>query len=648
MTILDPTTQQLLDNLDVVAFYSAQIPAFKINGHVNAKVKCPFECGDGLSFSVDREKGLFLCHRCRVKGSPWGFLEQKGDDPIRIRETLLGFQRGGTAKGGGKKSGKEPLGPIVKTYDYVDERGELLFQVTRHEPKDFRQRRKGPDGKWISNITGVRRVLYGLPGLIEAVNAGWTIYIVEGEKDADAINLLDSGGEFFATTAPMGAMSKWLPDYTPFLADADVVIVADRDDKHDVGVQRALDVRFHVRTVAKSARIVNAKSGKDAFDHLAAGHTLAEFVPLPEPGVSDSTGEVIEPATFRNISNPEVLRVPWLIEGLIPAAGLTIVAAHYKTGKTFLMYRLILDALFGRLALGSFPIPRSLKIQLWQFEMPLDVNLRRFHKLALGMGIDPEHIYQAELNGQFQAYVQPELSLTDQDDLAIFHDRVAAFGPDLVVVDSLSEAFTEADFNATRDVRKMLREAFRPLVVAGRGVVAIHHKRKGPSGGKEDDGKGSILGSQAFGAAARTIYTLDRVRDDGPEVKGRFVVSLAPQGGWDLETKGSQFVIADNDAGTLTTVDPVKPKSRKTSKAITARTQAAIKFGEIVSSRRRIGRQSAIENVRLELKCGKTVAEDGLALAVERKWVELIKIEGTKANEKELRPGVNSDWDDAP
>ena len=37
-----------------------------------------------------------------------------------------------------------PLGPIVETYDYVDEHGALLFQVTRHDPKDFRQRR--PDG----------------------------------------------------------------------------------------------------------------------------------------------------------------------------------------------------------------------------------------------------------------------------------------------------------------------------------------------------------------------------------------------------------------------------------------------------------------------------------------------------------------------
>ena len=33
---------------------------------------------------------------------------------------------------------------IVATYDYNDEDGELLYQIVRYEPKDFRQRQ--PDG----------------------------------------------------------------------------------------------------------------------------------------------------------------------------------------------------------------------------------------------------------------------------------------------------------------------------------------------------------------------------------------------------------------------------------------------------------------------------------------------------------------------
>ena len=38
---------------------------------------------------------------------------------------------------------------IVTTYDYRDERKELLFQVVRYDPKDFRQRRPKPGGGWV-------------------------------------------------------------------------------------------------------------------------------------------------------------------------------------------------------------------------------------------------------------------------------------------------------------------------------------------------------------------------------------------------------------------------------------------------------------------------------------------------------------------
>ena len=35
--------------------------------------------------------------------------------------------------------------PVIAEYDYTDEQGALLFQVVRHLPKEFRQRR--PDGR---------------------------------------------------------------------------------------------------------------------------------------------------------------------------------------------------------------------------------------------------------------------------------------------------------------------------------------------------------------------------------------------------------------------------------------------------------------------------------------------------------------------
>ena len=48
---------------------------------------------------------------------------------------------------------------IVATYDYVDEGGNLLYQVVRYEPKDFRQRKPDGNGGWIWKLGDVRKVL---------------------------------------------------------------------------------------------------------------------------------------------------------------------------------------------------------------------------------------------------------------------------------------------------------------------------------------------------------------------------------------------------------------------------------------------------------------------------------------------------------
>lgn len=111
----------------------------------------------------------------------------------------------------------------VAHYDYRDERGQLLYQVVRFEPKDFRQRR--PDGEgWLWNLQGVRRVVYRLPDL--AGHA--TVVIAEGEKDVDRLWSLG-----IAATTNVGGAGKWRDEYTKQLLEAGVerlVVIPDADD----------------------------------------------------------------------------------------------------------------------------------------------------------------------------------------------------------------------------------------------------------------------------------------------------------------------------------------------------------------------------------------------------------------------------------
>jgi 5S rRNA maturation endonuclease (ribonuclease M5) len=115
------------------------------------------------------------------------------------------------------------LGRITETYYYCDEEGSLLYQVCRFEPKDFRPRRKGPDGSWIYDLQGVRRVPYNLPELVNASGA----VIVEGEKDADNLKALGAGTT--AVTTSQGGAKGWRPEYSDYFLSKQVAIIPDND-----------------------------------------------------------------------------------------------------------------------------------------------------------------------------------------------------------------------------------------------------------------------------------------------------------------------------------------------------------------------------------------------------------------------------------
>src|SRR5712691_4910589 len=149
----------------------------------------------------------------------------------------------------------------VCAYKYQFEDGAHAFDVVRlANPKGFRFR--APDGS--PSIAGIRRVPYRLPELLAGVAAGATVYLCEGERDADAAAALG----LVATTNPGGAAksadgmaTRWLPHFNKAFAGARVVIVPDRDEP---GRIRARFIAASLRNVA--ARVTVAELPGDAKD----------------------------------------------------------------------------------------------------------------------------------------------------------------------------------------------------------------------------------------------------------------------------------------------------------------------------------------------------------------------------------------------
>jgi hypothetical protein len=161
---------------------------------------------------------------------------------------------------------------IVDEYDYVDEGGELIYQVVRYEPKSFKQRHRTASGGWSWNMEGVRRVLYHL----DLIQDAKLVYLVEGEKDADS--LVKRG--MVATTSPGGA-NAWKPEYAQYLKGKKVVIIPDKDS---AGYNYALKAANSLEGIATVMCIIFPSADvKDTSDWLAQGGNSANLVDMELP-----------------------------------------------------------------------------------------------------------------------------------------------------------------------------------------------------------------------------------------------------------------------------------------------------------------------------------------------------------------------------
>ena len=230
------------------------------------EARCPCRNDDenpSLAVGLDKANGniLVTCHR----GSPCSSKE--------ICEAMGVTQAALFAPQNREKPKKSAL-TLVKTYDYTDGEGTLLFQKLRYLDQDgkktFRQRKPDNKGGWEYALGDTPKVLYNLEAVRKAVASGHPVWVVEGEKDADT--LMEMG--LVATTMPGGA-GKWLEIHTNELKGAVVDIVADNDAP---GRDHASIVLKALLAVGCDAQVWSTPTQKDITDFLAIGGKLDDLV----------------------------------------------------------------------------------------------------------------------------------------------------------------------------------------------------------------------------------------------------------------------------------------------------------------------------------------------------------------------------------
>ena len=231
--------------------------------------------------------------------------------------------------------------PIVRGYEYVGAGGEPAGRVSRTAGKTAFPQGHYKNGEYHSGLNGKPLPLFMLPMVRSSVAEGATIYVCEGEKDVLA--MWRHG--YAATTKPGGASSPWLPEHVDVLRKATVVIIADRDDAGEEAARAAVKA---LKGTAASITVVQAREGKDAFDHLLAGHSADDFEPRPDL----LNASILKLTTFAG-DDFDLEEVQFLWEPYLPKGKVVILDADGGTGKTSWFLALAAGLSIGVLPLGG-------------------------------------------------------------------------------------------------------------------------------------------------------------------------------------------------------------------------------------------------------------------------------------------------------
>jgi 5S rRNA maturation endonuclease (ribonuclease M5) len=433
----------------------------------------------------------------------------------------------------------QPARPPI-TYDYVDEKGRLLFQVVRLTPKGFRQRRPDGAGGWVWNTKDTRRVLYRLPEVLAAAAIGDDMFIVEGEKDVEAIRRAGR----IATCNPGGA-GKWRNEYIDSLKGCDrVFVVADRDDK---GIEHARQVAASLERVGITPTICQAAVGKDAADHLGAGRGLDEFevvelddAPAANGGHHDPVGHRSLRVTRASDISPRPVR--WLWRDRIALGSLALLGGREGIGKSTVAYWLVAAITRGTLPGQYHGQPRSIIVAATEDSWEYTIVPR-----LMAAGADLDRVLRVDVI----AAEGFETQITLPADLLALEQLVAEENAALILLDPL---LSRLDVNLDTHKDAEVRRALEPLVAladrSNAAILGLIHVNKGTS----TDPLTLLMGSRAFAAVARAVlFAIADPDDDNVKHLGQPKTNL---GRTDLPTLNYRIVsahVADTLEGPVVT-----------------------------------------------------------------------------------------------
>ncbi|GBG57300.1 DNA primase [Sporomusaceae bacterium FL31] len=236
---------------------------------------CPFHTEQTASFSINPQKGLFSCFGCGVQGSVIDLVVAAKRVTISEAINLLihDFNLNNTSRFEWNSAVK------VREHFYQNENWQVIikkeiFKDQSGSKQAVFYRLEGD--KWRKGLNKLQRPLFRLPEVVQAINAGQQLYIVEGEKDSDSLWAIG-----LPATTTGGAKDFWQNNHLNVIPQGhEVIILTDNDD---VGQKLAVDTAKKLSARGCRVKVINLPRlppKGDVSDWLAAGNTRDELLSL--------------------------------------------------------------------------------------------------------------------------------------------------------------------------------------------------------------------------------------------------------------------------------------------------------------------------------------------------------------------------------
>jgi hypothetical protein len=486
-----------------------------------------------LSITESEGKTLFHCHA--------GCDQREVFDAVRERNLLQSTPKREEIS---YTQHQQPV--LEKEWIYRAEDGTELFTKRRYKTSDAKGKtysihRVDASGKRIAGLKNTRIVPLNLPELLQAKQAGKAIYLVEGEKAADALASIGA----VATTSHTGAGS-WPTEITQYFTGANVVVIPDHDEPGRSYAKRAI---AHLLPVVKSIRYLDLNlmmEGDDAHEwvHDMAGTRkelaeLAKKAPViteqpkqaePEPDPPEAynpTPQLLNIEAWDTIKDEPV---HWVIDNVLPEKGFAALYGPPGSYKSFIALDIAEAVATGRNWMGN------------QISSPGAV----LYIAGEGHGGIGARIKACKINNNTkdgaQIYViRYQLNLrSSADDFNLLMESIDALldrtGIELrlVQIDTLARAFGGGNENDSQDMGAFIHNCGRLQRKLDCALMVLHHSGKDATKGLR--GHSSLLGAvdtqlelqktaadeHRQGVAGTGILTISKQKDGQDNLKFGF------------------------------------------------------------------------------------------------------------------------------